>query len=92
MNFIVLALLAAVLIYLEYTRGIVYYKHKIAVAFVGHRGKNNWKTSYTACTGIVKFGCVFEAGKYEFLLDAVDESGNVQMRVAAIFLLKCEKM
>ena len=81
MKYMWIALLAAVLAYLEYTRGIIYYKHKIAVAFVGRRGKNSWTSSYTACTGVVKFGCVFEEGRYDFVLDTTDESGSVQVEI-----------
>ena len=81
MKYIFIAAVVIATLWLEYTKGFMIYKRKVAVAFIGHTGRNGAEFSFTACTGIVKFGRVLQAGRYEFTSDIDLSDGDVRIEI-----------
>ena len=81
MKYAVIAAVVCLTLWREYTKGIFIYKRKVAVAFIGNTQKNGAEFSFTACTGVVKFGRVLSAGKYGFTSDISLTDGNVQIEI-----------
>lgn len=72
-----------VITHLLWTRGLLVIKSKMAVAFIGRRGKNHWGAGVTSCTGFTKRVLPLEKGKqYRFILDHNITSGNISVEIA----------
>lgn len=70
----------AVISYIMWQRGLMVISAKRAVAFIGHRRKNSWGASVTACTGYTKRTLRLENGKkYRLTFDCTLTGGEIKV-------------
>ncbi len=63
--------------------GSMVMQSKIAVAFIGRRGKNHWGAGVTACTGYTKKVLPLKNGvKYRFYFDVTLTDGDIVVEIA----------
>lgn len=69
--------------YILWLRGIMVLSAKRAVAFIGHRRKNSWGASVTACTGYTKRTLRLENGKkYRLTFDCTLTGGEIKVIIS----------
>ena len=82
-KFIFIALSVAAFSYILWLRGIMVLSVKRAVAFIGHRRKNSWGASVTACTGYTKRTLRLENGKkYRLTFDCTLTGGDIKVIIS----------
>ena len=81
MNIMLAVAAICAVLWLEYTKGIIVYKRKIAVAFIGRTKSSCAEFSFTACTGVVKFGRMLAEGRYEFVSDISLTDGEARIEI-----------
>lgn len=70
----------AAISYIMWQRGLMVISAKRAVAFIGHRRKNSWGASVTACTGYTKRTLRLENGKkYRLTFDCTLTGGEIKV-------------
>lgn len=73
----------AAISYIMWQRGLMVISAKRAVAFIGHRRKNSWGASVTACTGYTKRTLRLENGKkYRLTFDCTLTGGEIKVIIS----------
>ncbi|MBQ7903595.1 MAG: hypothetical protein IJ362_07700 [Oscillospiraceae bacterium] len=73
----------AAISYIMWQRGLMVISAKRAVAFIGHRRKNSWGASVTACTGYTKRTLRLENGKkYRLTFDCTLTGGEIKVMLS----------
>lgn len=73
----------AAISYIMWQRGLMVLSVKRAVAFIGHRRKNSWGASVTACTGYTKRTLRLENGKkYRLTFDCTLTGGDIKVIIS----------
>jgi len=81
MNIMLAVAAVCAVLWLEYTKGIIVYKRKVAVAFIGNTKSGSAEFSFTACTGVVKFARILAEGRYEFVSDISLTDGDARIEI-----------
>ena len=64
-------------------RGLMVISAKRAIGFIGHRRKNSWGASVTACTGYTKRTLRLENGKkYRLTFDCTLTGGDIKVIIS----------
>ena len=73
----------AAISYIMWQRGLMVLSVKRAVAFIGHRRKNSWGASVTACTGYTKRTLRLENGKkYRLTFGCTLTGGEIKVIIS----------
>lgn len=73
----------AVISYIMWQRGLMVLSAKRAIGFIGHRRKNSWGASVTACTGYTKRTLRLTRGKkYRLTFDCTLTDGDIKVIIS----------
>ncbi len=82
MKLLLFFVIGAAVCWLMWEKGYYVIQKKIAVAFIGRRGKNRWGASMTSATGWTKRVLPLEAGKkYRFYYDVSLTDGDIAVEI-----------
>lgn len=82
MKVLIFLLLGALLWWCTWIKGIGVMQRKMAVAFIGRRGRNHWGAGVTGCTGWTKRVIPLDAGrKYRLYYDVNLTDGDIVVEI-----------